>query len=338
MEINNEDFFQISTDILSSFPKHRLPLDFYVFRDDIAVLEPYYKKGSRLSDEQAAELAKICADGNLFVSHRDQDVYRQHIELQLDLVLLDPHLKDFEIAETCIKALYRRFMRFYDQPVPEVMDLLYRDVMVVTEYLWTDKFHITPFIRRLFRKADPGRHALNSMIVGTWLWMQLYKEYTRKELDRIVWGMLIHDIGMNKTPQFIVAKKGRLKQEEMDKVMQHPFHSVKILQKCDASNEDLVRACFEHHERLDGSGYPQRSKGTQISTIGKLVALADSFSAMICERCYAPAKDPERAGVELYEDARYDRSMAAPLSTAFVQGGPLGTLIAMDEKLDAQAK
>ena len=58
------------------------------------------------------------------------------------------------------------------------------------------------------------------------------------------------------------------------------------------SFEELVRACYEHHERMDGSGYPQRLKGNQISRVGRITAIADSFSAMICDRPYSERKDP----------------------------------------------
>lgn len=334
--INKEDFFQINTDILASFPKHRLPLNLFVFRPGIDVLEPIYRKGNRLTDEESEKLAALCEEGIVFVSHLDQDVYRQHIERQLDLVLLDPHFTDGEIAEICIIALAQRYLNLYNQPVKEVYEALYRDVQVVTEYLWADKYRINPFIRRLFRKAKPERHAVNTMFVGTWLWMQQFKDYLRKDLDLLMLGLLLHDIGMCKTPQFILAKKGRLRPDDREKVTEHTYHSLKLIQKWDLINDEVVHACFEHHERLDGSGYPQKSKGTQISTIGKIAALADSFSAMISERRYAEAKDPEQAGRELHSDPRYDTQYSTPLATAFVQGGPMANLLDIDSKVDAE--
>ena len=51
--------------------------------------------------------------------------------------------------------------------------------------------------------------------------------------------------------------------------------------------EEMIRACFEHHERMDGSGYPQHIKDKSISRVARITAVADSFSAMICDRPYA---------------------------------------------------
>ena len=338
MPINNEDYFQINTEILARFHKHRPPLDLYVFREEIGVLEPFYRKGGRLTDAQVAELAEICENGNLFVAHSDKDIYREYMIHQLDLVLLDPNLTEGEIAELCILGVATKYSNYYEQPVPDMIQLLYRDVMVITEYLWSDKHHIAPFMRRLFRKADPARHAVNTMIVGTWLWMQMNQEYSRKELDRVMLALVLHDAGMCKMPQFYLTKKGKLTQDEWDKMTMHTVASVKLMQKSDLKFDELIRACFEHHERMDGSGYPQHTRAGQISVMGRLTAVADSFAAMICDRVYAKGKDLDKAGNELFADARYDKTMTSILSTAFVAGGPLGTAIEMDSKLDALSK
>ena len=83
----NEEYYQISSEILSSFPKYRPPVDLFSFREDIAVLAPYCRKGDRLSNAQVEEVAQLCADGMLFVSRSDHPIYSRHIVKQLDLVL-----------------------------------------------------------------------------------------------------------------------------------------------------------------------------------------------------------------------------------------------------------
>ncbi|MCR4667029.1 MAG: HD domain-containing protein [Desulfovibrio sp.] len=332
--INNEDYFQINSEILASFSKHRPPLDLYVFREDICVLEPIFRKGGRLTDQQAEKIAELCAAGNLFVAHSDQNVYKRHMVRQLDLVLLDPNLKEGEVAELCILGVTQCYNNYYEQPVPDMMELLYRDVMVITEYIWNDKHRINSFMRRLYRKWSPAKHAVNTMIVGTWLWMQKEKEYARKEFDRLMLAMTVHDVGMCKVPQFLLTKASNLKPDERDKMAQHTISSVKLMQKSDLKFEELIRACFEHHERMDGSGYPQHLKGNQISSVGKITAVADSFAAMITERPYAKAKDFAVAAKELYENAKYDTVYSGLLSTAFVAGGPLSEHVDMDAKFD----
>lgn len=315
----NEEYYQISPEILGSFPKFRPPVDLFVFREDIAVLAPYSRKGVRLTGEQVEELAALCADGNLFVSRSDHPIYSRHIVRQLDLVLQDHNLKEAEIANICVHALYLRYGEFYAQPVKALFEPLHRDVMVVTEYLSQDPKRINAFMRRLFRRHEPAKHAVNSMIVGLWIWLQHQADVQRKDLDRMALALLIHDIGMSKVPPFLVDKKGALKPEEREKVWQHSLLGVKIMQKMDMVYDELVRICFEHHERMDGSGYPQRIKEGQVPPAVALAAVADSFSAMITERSYAPAKEPMEAARELSEDARYDTALARTLLAGYAR-------------------
>ena len=299
----NEEYYQISTEILASFPKYRPPVDLFSFREDIKVLAPYCKKGVRLSNEQVEEVARLCAAGDLFVSRSDHPIYSRHIVKQLDLVLQDNNLKESEIADICIRALAMRYTDFSDQPVKAVFEPLYRDIMVVTEYLWQDRHHVNAFVRRLFRRHQPARHAINTMSVGLWLWLQTVSDFRRKDLDRMALALLLHDVGMSKVPPFLLNKQGPLKAEEREKVVLHPLVGVKLMQKMDLTFEELLRACFEHHERMDGSGYPQKLKGPQISRVGRITAIADVYDALISRRCYKEAWDVKDALDILRNDA-----------------------------------
>ncbi|MBD5553639.1 MAG: HD family phosphohydrolase, partial [Desulfovibrio sp.] len=158
----NEEYYQISSEILSSFPKYRPPVDLFFFKEDIAVLAPYIRKGARLSNEQVEEVAALCQDGRLFVSRSDHHIYSEHMVKQLDLVLQDANLKEAEIVNICIQALKNRFDAFWQQPVKAAFDSLVNDVLVVTEYLMRDKTNIGAFMRRLATEYSPASHAVNT--------------------------------------------------------------------------------------------------------------------------------------------------------------------------------
>ena len=331
----DEQYYQISPEILGSFPKYHPPVDLFALREDIAVLAPYCRKGQRLSNEQVEEAARLCQEGNLFVARSDHHIYSRHIVRQLDIVLQDSNLTDAEIADICIRALLLRMTEFNEQPVKPLFEPLYRDVMVVTEYLWPDKYRINPFMRRLFRKHDLARHAINTCIVGLYIWMRVTPEYRRKDLDRTALALLLHDIGMSKVPPFLLKKPGPLKPEEKEKILPHPLLGAKIMQKTEISFDELVHACFQHHERLDGSGYPQHAKDRQITKMGRLTAVADAFSAMIADRPWRKGKDVVAAAKELVDDhSRYDAEMASALLGAFATGN-LGAMVDMDAVVDA---
>lgn len=311
----NEEYYQISGEILSSFPKYRPPVDLFFFKEDIAVLAPYSRKGARLTNEQVEEIARLCENGMLFVSRSDHHIYSEHIVKQLDLVLQDANLKEAEIVGITIQALKNRFNDFWQQPVKAVWTPLQNDVMVVVEYLSRDKTHINAFMRRLGDEADPASHAVRTMSVGLWLWQKTTDNPQRKDTENMAIGLLTHDIGMSKLPQFFLTRPGPLKSEEKDKILLHPLQSAKIMQKMDLTANEIMQACFEHHERLDGSGYPQKPK--QLSLASRITAVADSFSAMTSKRPWADAVKHLDAANQLASDPRYDNALGRYLVGAY---------------------
>ena len=100
--------------------------------------------------------------------------------------------------------------------------------------------------------------------------------------------------------------------------MAHPLAGIRMMQKLNLSFDELNQAIIQHHERLDGSGYPQKLRASAISQVGRLCAVADSFSAMITRRPYAAAREPLAAAQELADaQNRYDSLYAAPLLRAY---------------------
>ncbi len=316
----SEEYYQISEEILSSFSKYRPPVDLFRFREDIAQLYPLFRKGQRLTNEQVEEVQELCRDGALFVARSDHAIYVEHIAKQADLVLVDANLKESEVADILLRALHMRLSHFFEQPVLGGFEPLYRDVMVFTEYLFQDVFRIKLFMRRLHMvEASLAHHALNTMIVGLWLYIKTTGELRRRNFDRATLGLLLLDAGISKLPAYVLNKTTSLKPDENDKIMAHPLLGLKMMQKVNLSFDELNQAVMQHHERLDGSGYPQKLKGEAISPMGRLAAVADSFSAMITSRPYAGAMALRDAAQALAQDKnKYDAKYAVPLYNAYL--------------------
>ena len=316
-----EEYYQISDAILSSFPKYRPPLDLFLLKEDIGQLQLFIKKNTRITNDQVEQLFEHCKHYNLFVSRADFPIYSTHITKQLDLVLVDRNLKDGEIADITLNALAQKVADFYDQPVKPAYEALFEATQVVTEYLWQDKHRLRLYMQRLFTTEDGLAHqALNTFSTGLWLLCKTQgADLRRREFDRVALALLIHDVGMTKVPAFILGKTLPLKPEEKEKIPHHPFAGMKIAQKLEIVTEELRGIMCEHQERMDGSGYPQRLKGNAICSLGRLAAVADSFAAMIRKRPYADAIPLNKAALALANDkARYDASFTTPLMVPFL--------------------
>ncbi|HTU85002.1 MAG TPA: HD-GYP domain-containing protein [Solirubrobacteraceae bacterium] len=118
-----------------------------------------------------------------------------------------------------------------------------------------------------------------------------------ERLFRLGVGLLLSDIGKLAIPEAIINKPGKLSEEEWETVQTHPKAGVKLIRDTPAWCP-LVQACvLRHHERWDGSGYPEGKGGTEIHEMARIAAVADTFDAITSERPYAPAK-PVHAGVQ----------------------------------------
>lgn len=322
----NEEYYQINPDILGSFSKYRPPLDIFHFKEEISRIEPYYKVGGRLSNEQIEELNSMVREGFIFVSRKDHPIYVKHISYQLDLVLVDKNLKESEIADIFMQALTMRMENFLEQPVKIVFDRLHEDILVLTEYLWGDLFRIKALLRRLQKEHTLATHSVNCSAMGLALFNRLYADdfkngkIKRKTFDNLAVGLLLHDLGMTKIPVFVRNKDKSLTIEEQNKVLTHPSLAYEMLAKLDLKFPEVERCVLEHHERLDGSGYPQKLKGQDMSPLGKMCALVDSYCAMITKRPYAAAMDPVDAVNSLASDPRYDKKMSGMLQSMVLTG------------------
>lgn len=109
----------------------------------------------------------------------------------------------------------------------------------------------------------------------------------------------MHDIGKVATPDHILLKPGKLTDEEFEIIKEHSAVGGQILQQLYKSNGSLyLKLAYEitmyHHEKYDGSGYPEGLAGEDIPIAARIMALADVYDAMTSKRCYKDAYSHEK--------------------------------------------
>ena len=118
---------------------------------------------------------------------------------------------------------------------------------------------------------------------------------TADDLVLLSSGGMLHDIGKAWIPLRILDKPDRLDAAEIAEMRKHPGFSRDILTKVDGLDRRIVAMAVHHHEKLDGTGYPDGLQGDEIDDLVRLMAIADVYSALIDERAYKPAMSPEKA-------------------------------------------
>lgn len=111
-------------------------------------------------------------------------------------------------------------------------------------------------------------------------------------------GALLHDIGKIGVPDAVLRKPAKLNDEEWNKMKLHPIHGQKILRNI-GFLEGATRVVSQHHEKWDGSGYPQGLRGEEIDIGARIFSVVDAFDAMVSDRVYRKGCSYEDAVAEL---------------------------------------
>jgi HD domain len=134
-------------------------------------------------------------------------------------------------------------------------------------------------------------------------------------LRTLAMGGLLHDIGKLSVPDEILKKPGPLDEDEFAVIKRHPDWGHKLLGELGGFSDAVRRLVLDHHERLDGSGYPHGRPGSELDLETRILAVCDVYDALLSVRVYRPAWSHERAFGLLQEEAgiTFDASCVAAL-------------------------
>lgn len=123
------------------------------------------------------------------------------------------------------------------------------------------------------------------------------------EVQRITLGALLHDVGKIGIPENVLKKPGKLEDDEWEIMKQHPVIGAEKVLEPNEALRDLIPIVKYHHEHIDGSGYPEKLKGDEIPLSARIVAVADTYHALISDRPYRKGLGIEKACQILQEGA-----------------------------------
>lgn len=170
------------------------------------------------------------------------------------------------------------------------------------------------------------KHSLAASIWAVSLGRQIGLQ--RHDLRSLAMGCMLMDIGKLRVAPDLLKTQRTLNTEELAEIASHVGHGLAILEECGIINQDVVDMVAHHHERYDGSGYPQGLKGDSIPPFARIAGIVDTYDAITSNREYAPAVAPTEA-IKLLYNTR-DSDFQAELVEAFIQAiglYPAGTLV-----------
>lgn len=141
---------------------------------------------------------------------------------------------------------------------------------------------------------------------------------------------LLHDIGKMAIPLEILDKPGKLTGEEFSVIYQHPELGARILMDSHHVSAMVLDVCLHHHEKVDGTGYPHKLSGEQISMLGRMAAVCDVYDAVTSDRPYKKGWGPADA---MHKMAEWEGHFDPVIFQAFVKYMgiyPVGSLVRLE--------
>lgn len=206
------------------------------------------------------------------------------------------------------KSIIRNIISELDSN-PELMSIL-ADVCTHDTYIFTHSLNVT----------------LYSLALGMELKMK------PDQLETIGLGAIMHDIGKIAVPKEILLKPGKLTNEEFEVIKTHTIEGFEMLRNSYSVPLLVAHCAFQHHERLDGSGYPRGIKDKDIHDYAKLIAISDVFDAVTSNRVYRAAMLPHEGLEMLYAGAerQYEINMIKAFHKA-VAIYPIGITVELND-------
>lgn len=151
------------------------------------------------------------------------------------------------------------------------------------------------------------------------------------EMNKIGLGALLHDIGKMRVPEEILNKPGKLTPKEFEIMKMHTVYGCESLDKYDKNAKDIYPAMRYHHEKSDGSGYPDGLRESETPRIAKVIAIADVYDAITSERIYHKGMMPSDALKVIFSwSGKHFNDALVKFFISIMGIYPVGTLVMLD--------
>lgn len=186
----------------------------------------------------------------------------------------------------------RMMQRLLEAPTAENIGAAKEAIHAVTDLILTDGQTAHNLLRITAHDFYTYTHSVNVGVTSLMLAKTLLGNSDAHDLHELGAGFFLHDLGKIMVDPAIINKPARLTEQEMRRMRIHPYQGYKLLRDANALSEECRIIIMEHHELMDGNGYPKRLKSDQIHLYGRICCIADVFDALTAERSYKKAMTP----------------------------------------------
>jgi HD-GYP domain-containing protein (c-di-GMP phosphodiesterase class II) len=182
-----------------------------------------------------------------------------------------------------------------DNPSAQNMKEVQKGISEVVNLILTDDDTLHYLLDITSHDFYTYTHSVSVGVLGIALAKSLFRDSTNHDMRALGMGFFLHDVGKVAIDQSLITKPGRLTPAEMQEMRRHPVLGFKLLHETRQLTEESKTIVLQHHERVDGGGYPKGLRGAEIHVYGRICSIADVYDALTSDRPYRKKLPPFEA-------------------------------------------
>ena len=309
---------------IKKIPVDRLRPGMYIADVNCSWLDhPFATKHFPIKDEKRIKEIRALGIHEVYIDTRKgqdladaptQDEVRQEIDIRMAAIAEEPrqgpHRAELAAEVQRARKLHGEANRVVKDMLQDIrlgkqveMELVEPLVEKMVDSIFRNQDALLPLARLKEHDSYTFQHSVSvcALLVSFARSMGL----ERATIKEIAIGGLLHDVGKAKVPDEILNKPAKLTDAEFAKMKSHVVQSILILQNTPGISQIALDVAGQHHERYDGSGYPNQLKGEAISLFGRMGAIVDVYDAITSDRVYHKGMAPTAALGRLLEWSKY---------------------------------
>ncbi len=243
-----------------------------------------YSAGGERVEQDVLDKIHECNIEYLYINRKDRNGYRQYIETHLESILTDPAIAIPQRAKAAYQSIVHVAEQLFKQPKGEAFQRYRATVLATLDFVYRDNVALQNLIGMTTLDFSIYNHSINVGIFSIGLVKEILGDNQDFNLNEIVTGFFLHDIGKCRIPRDILYKRGPLSRAEWKCIQDHVDEGIKILAEHDLLLPETKIIVSQHHERHDGSGYPHKLHGDEIHTFARICSIADMFDGLTSYR------------------------------------------------------
>ena len=228
-------------------------------------------------------------------TYPEKDLPEEIVPEKLKEVLQDKKMPPEPKAKAVHLYSINMISNLWKNPSGENISQFKKGIVDVVDLILTDDATNDHLLKLTTHDYNTYIHSVNVGVYGVSLAKVVLGKSNKHDMHALGAGFFLHDIGKVYISEAIINKPGKLTDEEMNLMRKHPSMGFKLLTETKQINEECRLIVLQHHERNNGTGYPQKMRGEDIHVYGRICSVADVYDALVSVRPYKQKLNPFEA-------------------------------------------